>query len=321
MAQNDVPQFHLFFGHKSCVMSLNLTRHIFSKSCSFLSFQLFLHHATFFSPSQNKTSKFILHKPTVWMKKPGDDSSLLVCRALIFTSLYLILFSSFSFLPHILLLFLSTHLPFLTSHPLLLSAMQMCFLWFCRQRLISTLLGLLFIPPVEREEKRERQGRKVRVWVSVVRRHERHAELDEGQEGKNKIIVKHKGKSSKWLMEGLWSLKEVVLKVENLIVGVQVELSAGFWGYYTHSVRTGFSNTNTEGAKIKTKSQSNSTFIFFLLWNIKEALFNIEKLLKTGRHRGAAVSTVGMEGMKGNIGRLIYKEERKTGRQRWGKES
>ena len=39
----------------------------------------------------------------------------------------------------------------LSLPPSLLSAMQMCFLWFCHQRLISTLLGVLFIPPAERD--------------------------------------------------------------------------------------------------------------------------------------------------------------------------
>lgn len=48
--------------------------------------------------------------------------------------------------------------------PSLLSAMQMCFLWFCHQRLISTLLGALFIPPADRGEKKERERHEEGKW-------------------------------------------------------------------------------------------------------------------------------------------------------------
>lgn len=72
-----------------------------------------------------------------------------------------------SFCSYLNLIFLIPHaFPFLPfSLPsTLLSALQMCFLWFCHQRLISALLCALFIPPaegetLEREERAEGGGK------------------------------------------------------------------------------------------------------------------------------------------------------------------
>lgn len=110
-----------------------------------------------------ETSPKILFKPCESiLPKP----LLYFCLHILSLSTSLHFFSpSFSILPYVPPLFPSTPFPFLPSlPPLLLSAMQMCFLWFCHQRLISTLLGVLFIPPAERGGKNERERERNEEW-------------------------------------------------------------------------------------------------------------------------------------------------------------